>query len=146
MARDLSEALSFSLGLSFRCGSGDRMWSPTVSEDGKTSPYMEPDSQVTTVYSGFTQDPVTDVFLSFEFTPTEMLSGLICADFSCCERVSPLRRVEKYIFKLLTSSELRERPNVGCSFSIDVFVTSKSLRSQLMSTQDNAELTHYVVT
>lgn len=30
------------------------MWSPTLSENGKTSPYTEPDSQVTTDYSGFT--------------------------------------------------------------------------------------------
>ncbi|XP_034033883.1 PDZ and LIM domain protein 4 [Thalassophryne amazonica] len=28
-----------------RSGSGDRVWSPTLSEDGKTSPYMDPDSQ-----------------------------------------------------------------------------------------------------
>lgn len=39
--------------LSFRSGAGDRVWSPTISENGKTSPYMEPDSQVTAVYSGF---------------------------------------------------------------------------------------------
>lgn len=45
--------------LSFRSGSGDRVWSPTLSEDGKTSPYMEPDSQVTTVYSGFAEAQVT---------------------------------------------------------------------------------------
>lgn len=52
MAQDLSDSLSQSLTvLSFRSGSGDRVWSPAVSEDGKTSPYMEPDSQVTTVYS-----------------------------------------------------------------------------------------------
>ena len=54
---DLTHALSLFLSwvLSFRSGSGDRVWSPTVSEDGKTSPYTEPDSQVTTVYSGFTR-------------------------------------------------------------------------------------------
>lgn len=39
----------------FRSGSGDRVWSPTFSENGKTSPYMEPDSQVSTVYLGFTE-------------------------------------------------------------------------------------------
>lgn len=37
------------------------MWSPTVSEDGKTSPYMEPDSQVTAVYSGFSKVQVVGV-------------------------------------------------------------------------------------
>lgn len=47
--------------LFFRSGSGDRVWSPTLSEDGKTSPYMEPDSQVTTVYSGFTQAQVIQI-------------------------------------------------------------------------------------
>lgn len=37
------------------------MWSPTVGENGKTSPYTEPDSQVTIVYSGFTGAQVTRV-------------------------------------------------------------------------------------
>lgn len=54
-------SLFLSWVLSFRSGSGDRVWSPTVSEDGKTSPYTEPDSQVTTVYSGFTVAQVTKV-------------------------------------------------------------------------------------
>lgn len=44
-----------------RSGSGDRVWSPTVSEDGKTSPYMEPDSQnfrpITSGYAGYTRKP-----------------------------------------------------------------------------------------
>ncbi|XP_068456961.1 PDZ and LIM domain protein 4 [Clinocottus analis] len=39
-----------------RSGPGDRVWSPTVSDDGKTSPYMEPDSQnfrpITSGYGG----------------------------------------------------------------------------------------------
>ncbi|XP_071762814.1 PDZ and LIM domain protein 4 [Centroberyx gerrardi] len=44
-----------------RSGSGDRVWSPTVSEDGKTSPYMEPDSQnfrpITSGYGGYSRKP-----------------------------------------------------------------------------------------
>ncbi|KAK2828106.1 hypothetical protein Q5P01_019140 [Channa striata] len=44
-----------------RSGSGDRVWSPTVSEDGKTSPYMEPDSQtfhpITSGYAGYSRKP-----------------------------------------------------------------------------------------
>ncbi|XP_033500425.1 PDZ and LIM domain protein 4 [Epinephelus lanceolatus] len=44
-----------------RSGSGDRVWSPTVSEDGKTSPYMEPDSQnfrpITSGYVGSSRKP-----------------------------------------------------------------------------------------
>ncbi|XP_059207836.1 PDZ and LIM domain protein 4 [Centropristis striata] len=44
-----------------RSGSGDRVWSPTVSEDGKTSPYMEPDSQnfrpITSGYGGSSRKP-----------------------------------------------------------------------------------------
>lgn len=52
-------SLSLSWVLSFRSASGERVWSPAVSEDGKTSPYMEPDSQVTTVFSGFTRAQVT---------------------------------------------------------------------------------------
>lgn len=71
MAKDLSETLSLFFlllwVLTFRSGSGDRVWSPTVSEDGKTSPYTEPDSQVTTVYSGFTQ--FTGVSLDFNSHP-----------------------------------------------------------------------------
>lgn len=58
----LTPPLFLSWVLSFRSGSGDRVWSPTVSEDGKTSPYMEPDSQVTTVYLGFTKEQVTGTF------------------------------------------------------------------------------------
>ncbi|KAG7516555.1 PDZ and LIM domain protein 4 [Solea senegalensis] len=42
-----------------RSGSGDRVWSPTLSEDGKTSPYMEPDSQnfrpITSGHSGYSR-------------------------------------------------------------------------------------------
>ncbi|XP_035482588.1 PDZ and LIM domain protein 4 isoform X2 [Scophthalmus maximus] len=44
-----------------RSGSGDRVWSPTVSEDGKTSPYTEPDSQnfrpITSGYGGYSRKP-----------------------------------------------------------------------------------------
>lgn len=45
-----------------RSGSGDRVWSPTVSEDGKTSPYMEPDSHqnfrpITSGYGGYSRKP-----------------------------------------------------------------------------------------
>ncbi|XP_061595389.1 PDZ and LIM domain protein 4 [Cololabis saira] len=44
-----------------RSGSGDRVWSPTLSEDGKTSPYMEPDSQnfrpITSGYGGYSRKP-----------------------------------------------------------------------------------------
>ncbi|KAM9846534.1 PDZ and LIM domain protein 4 [Aulostomus maculatus] len=44
-----------------RFGTGDRVWSPTVSEDGKTSPYMEPDSQnfrpITSGYGSYTRKP-----------------------------------------------------------------------------------------
>lgn len=41
-----------------RSGSGDRVWSPTVSEDGKTSPYTEPDSQnFRPITSGFSRKP-----------------------------------------------------------------------------------------
>ncbi|XP_074466335.1 PDZ and LIM domain protein 4 isoform X2 [Sebastes fasciatus] len=44
-----------------RSGSGDRVWSPTVSEDGKTSPYMEPDSQnfrpITSGYGSSSRKP-----------------------------------------------------------------------------------------
>ncbi|CAB1420206.1 unnamed protein product [Pleuronectes platessa] len=42
-----------------RSGSGDRVWSPTVSEDGKTSPYTEPDSQnfrpISSGYGGYSR-------------------------------------------------------------------------------------------
>lgn len=44
------------------------MWSPTLSENGKTSPYMEPDSQVTadySDYSGFTGAQVKRVSSHF---------------------------------------------------------------------------------
>lgn len=61
MAEHLSDSLFLSWVLSFRSGSGERVWSPTVSEDGKTSPYMEPDSQVNTVYFGFIKTQVTMV-------------------------------------------------------------------------------------
>lgn len=54
--------------LSFRTGPGDRVWSPTVSENGKTSPYTEPDSQVTTVYSGFYRDTSHKSFITLQFT------------------------------------------------------------------------------
>ncbi|XP_047462582.1 PDZ and LIM domain protein 4 [Mugil cephalus] len=38
-----------------RSGSGERVWSPILSEDGKTSPYMEPDSQkFRPITSGYT--------------------------------------------------------------------------------------------
>ncbi|XP_029029679.1 PDZ and LIM domain protein 4 [Betta splendens] len=44
-----------------RGGSGDRVWSPTVSEDGKTSPYAEPDSQnfhpISSGYAGYSRKP-----------------------------------------------------------------------------------------
>ncbi|KAM8742543.1 PDZ and LIM domain protein 4 [Acanthopagrus schlegelii] len=44
-----------------RSGSGDRVWSPTLSDDGKTSPYMEPDSQnfrpITSGYGGYSRKP-----------------------------------------------------------------------------------------
>ncbi|XP_060941589.1 PDZ and LIM domain protein 4 [Limanda limanda] len=44
-----------------RSGSGDRVWSPTVSEDGKTSPYTEPDSQnfrpINSGYGGYSRKP-----------------------------------------------------------------------------------------
>ncbi|KAF7206320.1 PDZ and LIM domain protein 4 [Nothobranchius furzeri] len=40
---------------------GERVWSPTLSEDGKTSPYMEPDSQnfrpITSGYGGYGRKP-----------------------------------------------------------------------------------------
>uniref|UniRef100_A0A3P9HBE7 PDZ and LIM domain protein 4 n=1 Tax=Oryzias latipes TaxID=8090 RepID=A0A3P9HBE7_ORYLA len=44
-----------------RSGSADRVWSPTVSEDGKTSPYTEPDSQnfrpITSGYGSYSRKP-----------------------------------------------------------------------------------------
>lgn len=44
-----------------RSGTGERVWSPTVSEDGKTSPYMEPDSQnfrpITSGYGSYSRKP-----------------------------------------------------------------------------------------
>ncbi|CAN9501809.1 unnamed protein product [Ophioblennius macclurei] len=44
-----------------RSDSGDRVWSPTVSEDGKTSPYTDPDSQnfrpITSGYGGYSRKP-----------------------------------------------------------------------------------------
>ncbi|XP_056140268.1 PDZ and LIM domain protein 4-like [Lampris incognitus] len=45
-----------------RSGSGDRVWSPTLSDDGKTSPYTEPDSQqnfrpITSGYGGYGRKP-----------------------------------------------------------------------------------------
>ncbi|XP_028277463.1 PDZ and LIM domain protein 4 [Parambassis ranga] len=44
-----------------RSAPGERVWSPTVSEDGKTSPYMEPDSQnfrpITSGYGGYSRKP-----------------------------------------------------------------------------------------
>lgn len=58
-------SLSLSWVLSYRSGSGDRVWSPTLSEDGKTSPYLEHDSQVTIVYSGFPESQVTSVWSDF---------------------------------------------------------------------------------
>lgn len=75
--RFIWDSLFLSWLLSFRCGSGDRVWSPTVSEDGKTSPYTEPDSQVTTVYSGFTEAEVTDVSLDLNSHPLRC-----CQDWS----------------------------------------------------------------
>ncbi|XP_076024885.1 PDZ and LIM domain protein 4 [Genypterus blacodes] len=52
--------LQLALSIS-RSGSGDRVWSPTVSDDGKTSPYTEPDSQnfrpITSGYGSFTRKP-----------------------------------------------------------------------------------------
>lgn len=44
MIRTFSPVLSFRSG----SGSGERVRSPVVSQDGKTSPYMESDSQVNT--------------------------------------------------------------------------------------------------
>ncbi|XP_028321867.1 PDZ and LIM domain protein 4 isoform X2 [Gouania willdenowi] len=45
----------------YRSGSVDRVWSPTVSEDGKTSPYMESDSQnfrpITSGYGSYSRKP-----------------------------------------------------------------------------------------
>uniref|UniRef100_A0A668B065 PDZ and LIM domain protein 4 n=1 Tax=Myripristis murdjan TaxID=586833 RepID=A0A668B065_9TELE len=47
--------------LTLNIRSGDRVWSPAVSEDGKTSPYMEPDSQnfrpITSGYGGSSRKP-----------------------------------------------------------------------------------------
>ncbi|XP_056264609.1 PDZ and LIM domain protein 4 [Pseudoliparis swirei] len=44
-----------------RSGPGNRVWSPTVRKDGKTSPYMEPDSQnfhpITSGYGGSGRKP-----------------------------------------------------------------------------------------
>lgn len=41
-----------------RSGSGDRVWSPALSEDGKTSPYAEPDTQnFRPISSGYTSYP-----------------------------------------------------------------------------------------
>ncbi|XP_061660140.1 PDZ and LIM domain protein 4 isoform X1 [Syngnathoides biaculeatus] len=44
-----------------RSGSGERVWSPAVSEDGKTSPYMESDSQnfrpITSGYANYSRKP-----------------------------------------------------------------------------------------
>nr|XP_057942660.1 PDZ and LIM domain protein 4 [Doryrhamphus excisus] len=44
-----------------RSESGERMWSPTVGEDGKTSPYMDPDSQnfrpITSGYANYNRKP-----------------------------------------------------------------------------------------
>ncbi|XP_015260546.1 PREDICTED: PDZ and LIM domain protein 4 [Cyprinodon variegatus] len=44
-----------------RSGSGDRVWSPTVSEDGKISPYAEPDAQnfrpITSVSGSYGRKP-----------------------------------------------------------------------------------------
>uniref|UniRef100_A0A665VG88 PDZ and LIM domain protein 4 n=1 Tax=Echeneis naucrates TaxID=173247 RepID=A0A665VG88_ECHNA len=47
--------------LALNISPGDRVWSPTVSEDGKTSPYMEPDSQnfrpITSGYGSYSRKP-----------------------------------------------------------------------------------------
>ncbi|XP_031729920.1 PDZ and LIM domain protein 4 [Anarrhichthys ocellatus] len=62
-----------------RSGSGDRVWSPMVSEEGKTSPYMEPDSQnfrpITSGYGGssrkpsYTPEPQSPQGLQYQQTP-----------------------------------------------------------------------------
>uniref|UniRef100_A0A3Q3WS39 PDZ and LIM domain protein 4 n=1 Tax=Mola mola TaxID=94237 RepID=A0A3Q3WS39_MOLML len=47
--------------LTLNIRSGDRVWSPTFSENGKTSPYMEPDSQsfrpITSGYGSYSRKP-----------------------------------------------------------------------------------------
>lgn len=72
------------------------MWSPTVSEDGKTSPYTEPDSQVTTVYSGFLQSPATGVSSQSWFLQmflAEVLPTLMHLNFTQCSHTVSLLRI-----------------------------------------------------